>query len=155
MASATLSGVETIQRVRALRATGRYEDLKCSVTEHDVAWADGLLDAIPLPLLLSAALGLAGVAALIAVPSTASAANGGISTGGGGTAPSGQTTAGPTAKLKHGYAIPPRSAPRKVVRAIEAANDAIDLQPWAAEPRTQLHRAPHDGGRGIGVAHVP
>jgi glucosamine--fructose-6-phosphate aminotransferase (isomerizing) len=32
------------ERVRALRATGRYEDLKCAVTEWDVAWTDELLD---------------------------------------------------------------------------------------------------------------
>jgi glucosamine--fructose-6-phosphate aminotransferase (isomerizing) len=31
-------------RVRALRAIGRYEDLKCVVTEGDVAWDDAFLD---------------------------------------------------------------------------------------------------------------
>ncbi|MEZ6187044.1 MAG: SIS domain-containing protein [Planctomycetota bacterium] len=39
-------------RVRALRATGRIEDLRCIVTENDVAWSDGLLERFePLELL--------------------------------------------------------------------------------------------------------
>jgi len=44
----------TRERVRALKATGRYEDLRCSVTEVDVAWDDRLLDPVPLPELLTA-----------------------------------------------------------------------------------------------------
>jgi hypothetical protein len=40
-------------RVRALRAVGRYEDLKCAVTEWDVAWSDGLLEALSLEELLA------------------------------------------------------------------------------------------------------
>lgn len=42
------------ERVRALRAAGRYEDLKCAVTEHDVAWSDALLEAVPVAVLLTA-----------------------------------------------------------------------------------------------------
>jgi len=39
-------------RVRALRATGRHEDLRCIVTENDVPWADRLLECCtPLELL--------------------------------------------------------------------------------------------------------
>lgn len=44
----------TRERVRALRATGRYEDLRCAVTEHDVPWSDALLDSIPVSQLLTA-----------------------------------------------------------------------------------------------------
>ncbi len=82
---------------------------------------------------LSFALGLASAAALIALPSQAFAAtSGGIGPGGTDeTAPtSGQTTAGSKAKLKDGYAIPPASAPRKVVRAIEAANEIVKGKPY-------------------------
>jgi glucosamine--fructose-6-phosphate aminotransferase (isomerizing) len=43
----------TRERVRALKATGRYEDLKCSVTEVDVPWDDRLLDPIVLGDLLT------------------------------------------------------------------------------------------------------
>lgn len=42
------------ERVRALRAAGRYEDIKCAVTEHDVPWTDALLEATPVALLLTA-----------------------------------------------------------------------------------------------------
>jgi hypothetical protein len=79
------------------------------------------------PRKLSAALGLATAAALIALPSTAmGAGSGGVGTGGGEDAPpSGTTTPGSTAKLKQGYAIPPADAPPKVVRAIEAANKIV------------------------------
>ncbi len=76
---------------------------------------------------IRAALGLATVvAALIAIPSSPAlgAGSGGVgSIGGDDDAPTGQTTSGGKAKLKNGYAIPPASAPRKVVRAIEAANE--------------------------------
>jgi hypothetical protein len=72
--------------------------------------------------------------ALIALPSTALAAkgSGGVGMGGSGTTPptAGTTTAGPKAKLKHGFAIPPASAPRKVVRAIEAANEIVKGKPY-------------------------
>ena len=46
------------------------------------------------------------------------------------TAPTGQTTRGAKAKLKHGYAIPRASEPRKVVRAIEAANEIVKGKPY-------------------------
>lgn len=46
--------VTTRERVRALRAAGRYEDLRCAVTEHDVPWSDALLDQLPLHDLLTA-----------------------------------------------------------------------------------------------------
>jgi len=49
------AGASTRERVRALRAAGRYEDLKCAVTELDVAWSDALLDPVSLPVLLTAA----------------------------------------------------------------------------------------------------
>jgi hypothetical protein len=76
---------------------------------------------------LSAALGLATVAALIALPSPAlGAGSGGVGPGGVGyQPPQGQTTPGSTAKLKNGFAIPPADAPPKVVRAIEAANRIV------------------------------
>jgi cell wall-associated NlpC family hydrolase len=79
------------------------------------------------------ALGLATAAALIALPSTALAAgSGGIGMGGtDSTSPTaGQTTPGATAKLKDGFAIPPASAPRKVVRAIDAANEIVKGKPY-------------------------
>ena len=83
---------------------------------------------------LSAALGLAAATALIAIPSTAFAGDGsgGIGMGGDGTTPptNGRTTAGPKAKLKNGYAIPPASAPNKVKRAIEAANEIVKGKPY-------------------------
>ena len=82
----------------------------------------------------SAALALATAAALIAIPSTALAAkgSGGVGMGGTGTTPptSGQTTPGATAKLKNGFAIPPASAPTKVRRAIEAANEIVKGKPY-------------------------
>ena len=81
------------------------------------------------PKTLSAALGLATAAVLIALPSPAfGAGSGGVGTGGTGTGdspPTGTTTPGGTAKLKNGYAIPPADAPLKVVRAIEAANEIV------------------------------
>jgi hypothetical protein len=79
---------------------------------------------------------VAAVAAttLIALPSTAFAAkgSGGIGMGGTGDTPptEGQTTPGATAKLKNGYAVPPASAPRKVVRAIKAANQIVKNKPY-------------------------
>jgi cell wall-associated NlpC family hydrolase len=80
---------------------------------------------------LSAALGLATVAALIALPSTAlGAGSGGVGMGGTSDAPAGMTTPGSKAKLKDGYAIPPANAPRKVVRAIEAANEIVKGKPY-------------------------
>jgi cell wall-associated NlpC family hydrolase len=82
---------------------------------------------------VSAALGLAITAALIALPSTAlGAGSGGIGTGGTGTTPptAGTTTPGPSAKLRNGFAIPPASAPRKVVLAIEAANEIVKGKPY-------------------------
>ena len=59
--------------------------------------------------------------ALIAIPATgAAASDGGISVGGGGA-----TVPGDKAKLVDGKAIPPESAPRKVKRAIRAANEIV------------------------------
>ena len=72
------------------------------------------------------------MAALIALPAPAlGAGSGGIGPGGapGGPAPGG-TTPGAKAKLKGGYAIPPANAPRKVVRAIEAANEIVKGKPY-------------------------
>lgn len=81
---------------------------------------------------LSAALGLASVAALIALPAPVlGAGSGGIGPGGapGGPTP-GTTTPGTKAKLtKGGYAVPPAGAPPRVVRAIEAAN-SIEAKPY-------------------------
>ena len=81
-----------------------------------------------------AALGVAIAAALIALPSTALAAkgSGGVGMGGTGDTPptEGQTTPGARAKLKNGFAVPPASAPRKVVRAIEAANQIVKNRPY-------------------------
>ena len=83
---------------------------------------------------LSALIGAAIAMALIALPATALAAkgSGGVGMGGSGVTPptDGQTTPGATAKLKNGYAIPPASAPRKVVRAIEAANEIVKGKPY-------------------------
>jgi hypothetical protein len=77
-----------------------------------------------------AALSAVGVAALIALPSTALAAKGSGGIGVGGTDPStGQTTPGSKAKLVNGKAIPPANAPRRVVRAIKAAN-RIEEMPY-------------------------
>jgi hypothetical protein len=58
--------------------------------------------------------------------------SGGVGMGGTGTTPptSGQTTPGATAKLKNGFAIPPDSAPNKVRRAIEAANEIVKGHPY-------------------------
>ena len=72
---------------------------------------------------LSAALGLATAAALIALPAPAMAASSG---GVGDATTTGPTTPGSKAKLRNGIAIPPADAPPKVVRAIEAANSILD-----------------------------
>jgi hypothetical protein len=80
-----------------------------------------------------AALGAVAATALIALPSTALAAgSGGVGMGGTGTTPptEGQTAPGARAKLKDGFAIPPASAPRKVVRAINAANQIVKGKPY-------------------------
>lgn len=75
---------------------------------------------------LCAALGLAMLAALLALPSTVLAAgSGGVGPGGDPTTPT-TTTPGSRAKLVDGKAIPPANAPRRVVRAIEAANSIED-----------------------------
>jgi hypothetical protein len=62
---------------------------------------------------LAARAGLAACALALATP------YGGISTD------SGATTSGDKAKLVNGYAVPPKSAPRRVKRAIEAANEIV------------------------------
>ena len=58
--------------------------------------------------------------------------SGGVCLGGTGDdfATTGTTTAGTKAKLKNGYAIPPASAPNKVRRAIEAANEIVKGKPY-------------------------
>lgn len=67
--------------------------------------------------------GLAACAALLAFPAgDAMAGSGGISSDDGGS----RTTSGDKAKLRNGYAIAPRSAPNRVKRAIEAANEVVD-----------------------------
>jgi len=48
-----VDALATRERVRALKATGRYEDLRCTVTEVDVAWDDRLLDPISVADLLT------------------------------------------------------------------------------------------------------
>ncbi len=74
---------------------------------------------------LSAALGLATAAALIALPSSAlGAGSGGVGTTGS-DAPSGSR-----AKLVDGFAVAPADAPPKVVRAIEAANRIVKGKPY-------------------------
>ena len=81
-----------------------------------------------------AALGVLAAATLIIVPSTALGAkgSGGVGMGGSGDTPptEGQTTRGSKAKLKNGFAIPPANAPRKVVRAINAANQIVKNKPY-------------------------
>jgi hypothetical protein len=84
---------------------------------------------------LGAALGLATAVALIAFPASALAGSGGVGPGGSGgttttSAPTGQTTPGPRAKLENGFAVPPAGAPPKVVRAIEAANRIVKGKPY-------------------------
>ena len=78
-------------------------------------------------------LAAAACAAVLVMPSGSLAQDGGgISPDGGGGGGGGdtQTTSGDRAKLKeNGKAIPPASAPRRVKRAIEAAND-IDDKPY-------------------------
>ena len=73
---------------------------------------------------LSVALGLATAAALIALPSTAIAGNGGIDTTGS------DAPTGGKAKLVDGFAVAPANAPRKVVRAIKAANEIVKGKPY-------------------------
>ena len=76
------------------------------------------------PRKLSAALGLAALAALIVLPSVALAAgSGGVGPGGTSTG----TVPGSKAKLVNGKAVPPADAPRRVVQAIEAANRIEDM----------------------------
>ena len=81
---------------------------------------------------LGAALGLAATAALIALPSPAmGAGSGGVGMGGSDDGPPrGSTTPGSKAKLKNGFAIAPADAPRKVARAIEAANEIVKGKPY-------------------------
>jgi cell wall-associated NlpC family hydrolase len=81
-----------------------------------------------------AKLGAVAATALIALPSTALAAkgSGGVGMGGTGDDPptDGQTTPGARAKLKNGFAIAPASAPPKVQRAINAANEIVKGKPY-------------------------
>jgi hypothetical protein len=64
-------------------------------------------------------------ATLALVPVPASAASGGIADG-----TSTATTKGKRAKLVRGRAVPPTGAPRRVVRAIEAANRIVKGKPY-------------------------
>jgi hypothetical protein len=77
---------------------------------------------------------IGAVAGALALPAAASAdtGSGGVGMGGSGTTPptAGTTTPGPKAKLKNGFAIPPANAPRKVKRAIEAANEIVKGKPY-------------------------
>jgi hypothetical protein len=74
------------------------------------------------------------VAAALTLPAGALGADGsgGVGMGGTGTTPptTGTTTPGATAKLKNGFAIPPASAPLKVKRAIDAANEIVKGHPY-------------------------
>ena len=72
---------------------------------------------------LGAALGLAVLAALLLIlpSSSLAASSGGVGPGG-----TTETTPGSRAKLVDGKAIPPADAPRRVVRAIKAANSIED-----------------------------
>ena len=72
------------------------------------------------------------VAAVTIAPSYALASSGGIGPGGVGTTPpaADTTTPGATAKLVDGFAVPPASAPRKVRRAIHAANQIVKRKPY-------------------------
>jgi glucosamine--fructose-6-phosphate aminotransferase (isomerizing) len=49
-----VDALATRERVRALKAVGRYEDIRCAVTEVDIAWDDRLVDPIALDELLTA-----------------------------------------------------------------------------------------------------
>ena len=73
---------------------------------------------------LSLALGLVTAAALTIFPTQAIAGSGGIDTTGS------DAPTGATAKLVDGRAIPPVSAPPKVVRAINAANRIVNGRPY-------------------------
>jgi hypothetical protein len=81
---------------------------------------------------LTIAAGAIAAALALPVAADASTGSGGVGMGGTGTTPptAGTTTAGPKAKLKHGFAIPPRSAPRKVKLAIAAANEIVKGHPY-------------------------
>ena len=83
---------------------------------------------------LRTAVALGAVVGALAVPAAAGAdtGSGGVGMGGSGTTPptAGTTTPGTTAKLKNGFAIPPANAPRKVKRAIEAANEIVKGKPY-------------------------
>jgi hypothetical protein len=63
------------------------------------------------------------VCAVLALPAGTALADGGIGIGGGGGGD--RTTSGAKAKLVNGKALAPESAPRKVKRAIAAANDIV------------------------------
>jgi hypothetical protein len=85
---------------------------------------------------LRATIAAGAVVAGLALPAAALGAqgdgSGGVGMGGTGTTPptTGTTTPGMTAKLKHGFAIPPASAPNKVKRAIAAANEIVKGKPY-------------------------
>lgn len=73
----------------------------------------------------AASIAVAGIAAVVAAP--AGAQSGGTSTGGTSTETETETATGPPgkAKLRNGKAVPPRDAPKRVVNAIEAANEIV------------------------------
>ncbi len=67
-----VAALATRERVRALAATGRYEDMRLSVTEVDVPWDDRLLDSIPVAALLTEPVERLA-ATILALPAAASA----------------------------------------------------------------------------------
>jgi cell wall-associated NlpC family hydrolase len=77
-------------------------------------------------------LALATASVIGVVPTQALATSGGVGPGGVGATPpsTGTTTPGATAKLVNGFAIAPASAPRKVKRAITAANQIVKGKPY-------------------------
>jgi hypothetical protein len=81
---------------------------------------------------LTIATGAIAAALALPVAADASTGSGGVGMGGTGTTPptAGTVTAGPKAKLKHGFAIPPSSAPRRVKLAIQSANEIVKGHPY-------------------------
>jgi hypothetical protein len=73
-----------------------------------------------------------GATTILAISILAGALPGQAAADSGGVGPAGptRTTPGAKAKLVHGRAIPPASAPRRVVRAIAAANRIVKGKPY-------------------------
>jgi hypothetical protein len=74
--------------------------------------------------------GLAACCGALLVPAQATAGSGGIGPDTPDDKPVTQTTAGSKAKLNGGYAVAPAKAPRKVQRAIAAANRIVKGKPY-------------------------